>query len=260
MKYGKSLGKKIKAAKIDEIEFANQVVSWGVNFICTNKLEPFLMKNEREEPIIATCTQSDMDEEVSECEIDEDYDLVDNEMYSIYYSTNIYNSSMDIVEKPIGEFKYIDTNLLDEYYYDINLFDLKNGKIKLNVSNTLKKGETINGLVGPTYDDVAECYIYDFICKWNGKHILDCTINKKDPDKVPYNGDYKIYSLEGYSLNRDHLYYQLNYQKNMRRFKISVLIIAIIAIISCAIIYFFRMRSRGNYKRMNENADDFLFR
>ena len=260
VKYGISLGKKIKASKIDDINFANQVVSWGVNYVCTNKLEPFLMKNEREEPIIATCTQSDMDEEISECEIDEEYDLEDNQMYNIYYSTNIYNSSMDIVEKPIGEFKFVDTNLLDEYYYDINHFDFNNGIIKLNISNTLKKGETINGLVGPTYDDVAECYIYDFTCKGNGKHMLDCTINKKDPTKVPYNGDYKIYSLEGYSLNKEQLYYKLNYQKNMRRFKISILIIAIIVIISCAVIYFVRMRSTISYRRMNENADDFLFR
>ena len=90
--------------------------------------------------------------------------------------------------------------------------------------------------------------------------MLDCTINKKDPTKVPYNGDYKIYSLEGYSLNKEQLYYKLNYQKNMRRFKISILIIAIIVIISCAVIYFARMRSTISYRRMNENADDFLFR
>ena len=36
MKYGLSLGKKIKAAKIDDIDFANKVLEWGVNFICTN--------------------------------------------------------------------------------------------------------------------------------------------------------------------------------------------------------------------------------
>ena len=38
VKYGLSLGKKIKAAKIDDIKFAEKVASWGVNFICTNKL------------------------------------------------------------------------------------------------------------------------------------------------------------------------------------------------------------------------------
>ena len=52
VKYGLSLGKKIKAAKIDNINFANKVLEWGVNYICTNKLESFLIKNEKEEPII----------------------------------------------------------------------------------------------------------------------------------------------------------------------------------------------------------------
>jgi hypothetical protein len=265
VKYAKSLGKKIKASKIDDIDFANKVVSWGVNFVSTNKLHPFLMGNEKEEPIIATCTQSNMDEEKSECEIDEDYNLIDNEIYNIYYSKNIYNLSEDIVEKPIGEFKYVDTNLLDEYYYDINHFDFKNGVIKLNISNIVKKEETINGLVGPTYDDVAECYIYDFICRGNGNHMLDCSINKNDPNKVNYEGDYKIYSLEGYSLNKEQLYYKLNYLKNIRRFKMSVLTIVIIVIIICGIIYFVRMRSTANYRsmRINENgyvSDDYLFR
>ena len=263
VKYGISLGKKIKASKIDEIDFANKVVSWGVNFICTNNLHPFLMRNEKEEPIIATCTQSNMDEEKSECEIDEDYNLIDNEIYNIYYSKNIYNLSEDIVEKPIGEFKYVDTNLLDEYYYDINHFDFKNGIIKLNISNIVKKGETINGLVGPTYDNVAECYIYDFTCKGNGNHDLDCIINKKDPNKVPYDDDYKIYSLEGYSLNKEQLYYKLNYQKNLKRLKISILTIAIVVIIISIIVYVVKMRSKGNYHSMrtNENGnDDFLFR
>ena len=263
VKYGISLGKKIKASKIDEIDFANKVVSWGVNFICTNNLHPFLMRNEKEEPIIATCTQSNMDEEKSECEIDEDYNLIDNEIYNIYYSKNIYNLSEDIVEKPIGEFKYVDTNLLDEYYYDINHFDFKNGIIKLNISNIVKKGETINGLVGPTYDNVAECYIYDFTCKGNGNHDLDCIINKKDPNKVSYDGDYKIYSLEGYSLNKEQLYYKLNYQKNLKRLKISILTIVVVVIIICIIVYVVKMKSKGNYHSMrtNENGnDDFLFR
>jgi hypothetical protein len=35
VKFGLSLGRKIKASKIDDINFANKVLSWGVNFICT---------------------------------------------------------------------------------------------------------------------------------------------------------------------------------------------------------------------------------
>ena len=265
VKHGLSLGKKIKASKIDDIEFANKVVSWGVNFICTNKLHPFLMKNEKEEPIIATCTQSDTEEDVSECEIDDEYNLTDNEYYSIYYSKNIYNLSEDIEETPIGEFKYVDTDVLDELYYEISHFDFKNGIIKLNTSNIIKKGEKIIGTVGPTYDNVAECYIYNFACDGKGTHMVDCTINKNDHDKVPYEGDYKIYSLEGYSLNSEQLYYKINYQKNMTRFKYTVLFVIIFVIILCIIIYIIRMRITGKYRHVqtNENGyitDDYLYR
>ena len=107
VKYGISLGKKIKAAKIDNITFANKVVSWGVNFICTNKLHSFLMKNEKEEPIKVKCQVSKDNEKISNCEINENVNLIDNEIYNIYYSSNIYNYSENIVEEPIGEFKYV---------------------------------------------------------------------------------------------------------------------------------------------------------
>jgi len=237
VKYGLSLGRKVKASKIDELNFANKVTSWGVNFICTNKLHPFYMKNEKEEPIIATCTLSDTDEDTSECDIMGDHDLIDNEIYSVYYSKNIYNLSEDIVETPIGEFKYIDTNLLDELYYEIVHFDFKNGNIRLNTSNIVKKGEKIMGRVGPAYDNVAECFIFNFVCQGNGNHMVNCVVNKNDPEKVLYEGDYKIYSLEGYSLNSEQLYYKINYQKNMTRFKYTVLFVIIFVIILCIIIY-----------------------
>ena len=265
VKYALSLGKKVKASKIDDLDFANKVISWGVNYICTNKLHPFLMKNEKEEPIIVTCALSDTDEDTSECEIDEDYDLIDNEMYSIYYSKNIYNLSEDIVETPIGEFKYVDTNLLDELYYEIVHFDFKNGVIKLNTSNVVKKGESISGKVGPAYDNVAECYIFDFICRGNGNHMINCVINKDDHEKVLYEGDYKIYSLEGYSLNPDQVYNKLNYQKHMKRFKIITCIIIVVIIILAVVIYLFNIRRKGSFRliRTNENtymSDNDLFR
>lgn len=44
VKYALSLGKKIKAAKVDNIDFANKIVSYGVNFITTNYLHPFMIK------------------------------------------------------------------------------------------------------------------------------------------------------------------------------------------------------------------------
>ena len=265
VKYGLSLGKKVKASKIDDINLANKVVSWGVNFICTNKLHPFLIKNEKEEPIIAVCSLSDTDENTSECEIDDEHNLIDNEIYNIYYSKNIYNISEDIVEEPIGEFKYVDTNLLDELYYEINSFDFKNGRIKLNTSNIVKKGETIMGKVGPTYDNVAECFIYNFMCYGNNNHLLDCIINKTDPEKVPYEGEYKIYSLEGYSLNADQVYNKLNHQKNVKKFKRIVCIIIIIVLVCGIICYLIKWRNERNYRsiRINENGymtDDYLFR
>ena len=265
VKYALSLGKKVKASKIDDLDFANKVISWGVNYICTNKLHPFLMKNEKEEPIIVTCALSDTDEDTSECEIDEDYDLIDNEVYSIYYTKNIYNLSEDIVETPIGEFKYVDTNLLDELYYEIVHFDFKNGVIKLNTSNVVKKGESISGKVGPSYDNVADCYIFDFICRGNGNHMINCVINKDDPEKVLYEGDYKIYSLEGYSLNPDQVYNKLNYQKHMKRFKIITCIIIVVIIILAVVIYLFNIRRKGSFRliRTNENtymSDNDLFR
>ena len=265
VKYGLSLGKKIKAAKIDDINFANKVVSWGVNFICTNKLHPFMIKNEKEEPIIATCVMSDSDEGTSECEIDEEYNLIDNEEYNIYYSKNIYNISEDIVDKPIGEFKYVDTNVLDELYYEIKQFDFSNGIIILNTSNVVKKGEKIKGRVGPTYDNVAECFIFNFICQGNGNHMIHCTINKNYPEKVLYDGEYKIYSLEGYSLNPDQVYNKLNYRRKMRRLKIIVCLIIVVVIIIGAIFYVVKIRNGQNYRfiRIKENSymsDDNLFR
>lgn len=60
VKYGLSLGKKIKAAIIDDLEFANKVQNWGVNYITTNKLHPFLIHNDKDIPIPIKCTQFDI--------------------------------------------------------------------------------------------------------------------------------------------------------------------------------------------------------
>ena len=265
VKYGISLGKKIKAVKIDDINLANKLVSWGVSFINTNKLHPFLMKNEKEEPIIANCTLSENDDETSDCEISENYNLIDNEEYNIYYSNNIYNLSEDIVETPIGKFKYVDTNVLDEFYYEIKQFDFKNDIIILNTSNVVKKGKKIKGRVGPNYDNVAECFVYNFICQGNGNHTINCSIDKNDPEKVPYDGEYKIYSLEGYSLNPEQVYYKINYQKHLKKVKIITCLIILVVIILGVIIYVFKIKSKEKYRfiRIKENSymsDNYLFR
>ena len=138
------------------------MASWGVNFICTNKLHPFLIQNEKEEPIPVKCSSFNLNNGISKCKIDENINLIDNEIYNIYYSENIYNISEDIVEIPIGEFKYIDTNIRNKVYYAIEYFNFTNGIIRLHISNVLKMNEKISGEIGPAYDNVAECYIYKF--------------------------------------------------------------------------------------------------
>ena len=213
VKYGLSLGKKIKAAKIDNINFANQVLKWGVNFICTNKLEPFLIKNEREEPIIVNCINSKINKNLVICEIDNNTRLIDNEIYNIYYSKSIYNQSKYIVEEPIGEFQYINSNSNNLLYYDIKYFNFDKNLIELKVSEYISG--KITGLVGPAYDNVANCYILDFTCNKNNKHTLKCKIDKRDPKKVLFFGRYSIYSLEEYTFNPIQLNNKINRNLNL---------------------------------------------
>ena len=216
VKYGLSLGKKIKAAKIDDINFANKVLEWGVNFICTNKLESFLIKNEKEEPIIVNCIKSKFNKNFAICEIDNNIRLIDNEVYNIYYSKNIYNQSDNIVEEPIGIFKYINSNSNNLHYYDINYFDFEKGLIEFKVSEIVSR--KITGLVGPAYDNVPNCYIFNFICDKNNNYTLKCEIDKKDSKKVLFFGKYSIYSLEEYSFNPLQLYNKINRNENLKIF------------------------------------------
>ena len=218
VKYGLSLGKKIKAAQIDDINFANKVMEWGVNFICTNKLESFLIKNEKEEPIVVNCTNSQINKKLVICEINNKTSLIDNERYSIYYSKNIYNPIQEIVEEPIGEFKYINSNSNNVLYYDINYFDFNRGIIEFKISEIINK--KITGLVGPSYENVAKCYILNFICNRNYNYKLKCKINKKDPNKIIYSGNYSIYCLEEYSFNPFQLNNKINTNRN-RNLKIN---------------------------------------
>ena len=233
VKYGLSLGKKIKAAKIDDLKFAEKIASWGVNFICTNQLHPFLIKNYKEEPIVVKCSALESDNEISKCKIDENSKLMDNEIYKIYYTTNIHNISENIIEESIGEIKYIDTNENNKLYYNIENFDFKKGLIQLKTSNIVKKSESIIGEVGPSYDNVAECFIYTFICRGKNSHTLDCVINKNLPGKVEFEGNYSIYRLEGYSLNPKEVYKKINFQR--REEYIFLLIILAIFMITLII-------------------------
>ena len=274
VKFGVSLGHKIKASIVDNLETANKIEKWGVSYITTKVLHPFLMKNEKQDPIIVRC--SPLDDHTSECEIDDDIPLKDNEYYNIYYTDNIYNISQDINLEPIGSFQFIDTNLLDELYYIVKKFDFEQGIIQLSISHELEKGEEIMGAVGPSDEISTECYQYNCVCHGNGSHFVDCKIEKDDDDKVHYNGKYSIYYVEDYSLNefefeehiqedehKEDTYIEYIVEKKTSYFFVFIIIIIIIIIL--AFLYFCKWRNENYYNviRNTDNnymPDDYLYR
>jgi glycerophosphoryl diester phosphodiesterase len=274
VKFGVSLGHKIKASIVDNLETANKIEKWGVSYITTKVLHPFLMKNEKQDPIIVRC--SPLDDHTSECEIDDDIPLKDNEYYNIYYTDNIYNISQDINLEPIGSFQFIDTNLLDELYYIVKKFDFEQGIIQLSISHELEKGEEILGAVGPSDEISTECYQYNFVCHGNGSHFVDCKIEKDDDDKVHYNGKYSTYYVEDYSLNefefeehiqedehKEDTYIEYIVEKKTSYFFVFIIIIIIIIIL--AFLYFCKWRNENYYNviRNTDNnyiPDDYLYR
>ena len=200
VKYAVSLGRKVKVSLVESTTQVKKFQSWGVSYIMSRVLPPFVIENEKEDPIIVRCSQ--VDEDTSECDIDDYLFLIDNELYSIYYSENIYNKSVGIVEEPIGEFQYINTNILDELYYYVHYLNFESNVITLILSEPLEKGETIKGLIGPNNDEVEDYYLYNFECPGNGNYSVSCKINKNEEGKIGFNwAHYKIHSLEDYSLN-----------------------------------------------------------
>ena len=135
------------------------------------------------------------------CELGEDLFLIDNEYYNIYYSNNIFNLYEEINEIPIGEFKYINTNKNEKFYYIDECINFKEGIIKLTVSHIVPKDKIIKGIIGPCYDNVAQYFLFDFICKGNNTNHLLCIIIKEKKDKFELKEKYKIYSLDNYSYN-----------------------------------------------------------
>ena len=273
IKTGKSLGKKIKVGIVDDAAYAEKIQQWGVNFIKTKSLPSFLAENDKEDPIVVRCVP--IDGETSECEIEDDVFLKDNEWYNIYYSENIYNVSEDIHLDPIGEFQYIDTNILDELYYKVNTFNYERGIISLNLSEKLKKGEEAIGIVGPeNYDNVPECYQFNFICEGNDEYQVNCRINKNEEGKIEYQGGkYQIYYLEDYSLNEyetderstpQESYYEYIVEEKKSYFLTCCIIIAIILV--GVIIYCTKCRKRSEvYNRIriadnNYLSDNYLYR
>ena len=258
VKFGVSLDKKIKAEKVNDITLVNKIQSWGVNYITTDKLHPFLIKNDKEDPIIVRCSPSEKDEYNSECEIGDEIALIDNEKYNIYYSDNIYNISEDINQEPIGEFEYVDTNLLEELYYSIINLNFEKGIIQLNISNKLKKGEEIIGIIGPAYDNVADCYQYIFICNGNNSKTVNCNIKKDDQNKVEFNGNYSIYSLEGYSLNYDEIIKRLSNKKFYQKIYFYILVGVFVLIIFIIIICSFKNRKNDSFSEIKIAGNSYM--
>ena len=81
---------------------------------------------------------------------------------------------MDLIETAIGEFRFEDTNINDMRYYVIKEINFENGIIILITSDKIPKGKIAKGIIGPNYDNVADCYIYDFICEGSGLNFLNC--------------------------------------------------------------------------------------
>ena len=263
---------KVTVGTINDFNYAKKLFSWGVNYIESDSLPPFVAENELEDPIVIYCFP--VDNYQSECDIEDDIILRDNEWYNIYYSGNIYNISEDLIEEPIGEFQYIDTNLLDELYYKINKVDISKGKISLNLSEILKEGEEISGIIGPDYDKVSEVYQYEFNCMGKGDYDVECKIQKEEEGKIEFkNADYRIYSVEDYSLNEDFVieereeteetYYEYIVEKKKPYFFIFCFIFVII----CGLIFYYFKCQRGSYNynriRIADNdylSDNYLFR
>ena len=200
IKHAVSLGKKIKIGLIESPDQIKKLQSWGVNYIMSKNLPPFIIENKKEEPFIARCYP--VNDDSSECDIEDYLFLRDNEMYNIYYSENIYNKSEDIEKEPIGHFTYVNTNILDELYYYVHYLSFEGNVLTLILSEKLKKGEKIKGLIGPNNDEVEDCYLYNFVCEGNGNYSVSCNINKTDESKIMFNwAHYTIHSLDDYSLN-----------------------------------------------------------
>ena len=255
---------KIKADDVDDANTVQKLQDLGVNYMTTKTLAPFVIENEKEEPLCVRCIP--VDEDHSECDIEDDVILRDNEWYNIYYSTNIYQIGEDISPEPIGEFQYIDTNILDELYYKVNSFSFTNGNVNLNLSQILKRGEEINGVIGPEYDNVPESYQFNFVCKGKDTYTVDCIIDKEEKGKVEYKGKYCIYCLEAYSLNDyeteeagapEETYYEYIVEKKRPHFLIFIIIFVII--ICFVIAYYLKYKKSSEfYNRIRVADNDYL--
>ena len=246
IKYAISLGYKVKVSIVDDEELAKNLISLGVSYISTTKLHPFQIQNDYEIPLFLKCTQFDI---LADCRFGPEVKLIDNEVYNIYYSENIYNLYENINEKPIGEFKYLDTKKLDDLYYTVRIFDFPAGYLKLNSSVKVERGKYLTGLIGPTYENVSNAYLYRFFCDGNNKYDVHCKIIKDDPNIVPYKGNYTITVVDNYSLYiqpkelKQNTFFGIDLENNK-----GIIYFPIIAFIVIAVfIFIYAIKSKKDY-------------
>lgn len=200
--YGLSKNLKLKVSVVEGQDLVDKIAEWGANYITTSS-HPFMIQNDYVLPIAVKCVPIYLDD-LSECKMGDDIVLKDNEIYNIYYSKNIYKKYRDLNSTPIGEFRYEDTKINQNLYYIVKYIDFKRGVLQLITSNKVGKRRKIKGVLGPKYDNVAECYKYNFTCEGNNKNYINCIIHK-DKGKISYNGEYVIYFLENYSFNEEEI-------------------------------------------------------
>ena len=281
IKSATALGRKVKVSLVDSPTQVKKYQQWGVSYLMSRNLPPFVVQNDKEDPFIARC--SVLDEETSECDIEDYFFLRDNELYSIYSSENIYEMFKDISSEPLGEFQYINTNILDELYYYKHYLNFDKNVITLILSETLEKGEKINGLIGPNNEDPEDSYLFNFECIGNGSYSVNCKINKTEEGKIQLNwADYSIHSLEDYSFNEfeveqrkienENEEYQekegyINYVVEKEPTTLYVFLCIFAVIIVCIIVFILRStkckKPVRTYVRISDNnylTDDNLYR
>ena len=113
------------------------------------------------------------------------------------------------------------------------------------------------GVVGPDYDNVEECYQYNFICNGDNSHTINCKILKDEEDKVEFKGNYKIYSLEDYSLSSEEVLARM-YKKSKKRYVFYSLVIIFVLIVIIMMIYLIKFKNKEKFNEIKIAGNSYL--
>ncbi len=89
--------------------------------------------------------------------------------------------------------------------------------------------------------------------------LLIVKIQKDDEDKIKFDGNYTIFSLEGYSNNSDETMKKINFKKIRERFYICILVVIIIIIISLLAFYIIKKRKSSMFREIIILENTYLF-